>query len=93
MVSGATSNPFRWGGDLGYYSDGECDEYYILARNYNPNTGRWLSRDPLGMLISNDDNLYAYAANSPSNATDPTGLAWQIAANGLRYGYRAIARS
>jgi RHS repeat-associated protein len=39
-----------------------------LFRTYDPNIGRWLSRDPLG-------GSYGYAANSPFNFMDPLGLA------------------
>jgi hypothetical protein len=36
-------------------------------------TGRWLSEDPDG-FTAGDMNLYRYCKNSPTNATDPTGL-------------------
>ena len=42
------------------------------ARYYNPATGRFLSEDPLGFAGSGP-NLYAYAGDSPTNATDPSG--------------------
>ena len=48
-------------------------------RAYDPNAGRWLSRDPLGEGIGPD--LYAYANNNPVNDFDPTGQ--QIALPGL----------
>jgi len=39
---------------------------------YDPNTGRWISRDP----IAEDGgwNLYAYCGNDPVNKVDPSGL-------------------
>jgi RHS repeat-associated protein len=44
-------------------------------RAYDPNLGRWLSRDPLkNAEIVEGPNLYAYAANDPVNLTDPSGL-------------------
>jgi RHS repeat-associated protein len=46
--------------------------YYMRARYYDPDLGRFLSEDPLG--IAGGLNLYAYAGNDPVNRRDPTGL-------------------
>lgn len=46
--------------------------YNFRARWYDPETGRWLSNDPIG--ISGGLNLYAFCANNPVNYVDPTGL-------------------
>lgn len=43
-----------------------------LLRFYNPETGRWLSRDPIGE--NGGVNLYGYVGNGPVNAVDPLGL-------------------
>jgi hypothetical protein len=40
---------------------------------YDPTVGRWLSQDPIGFKAG-DPNLYRYVGNSPTNATDPSGL-------------------
>lgn len=40
---------------------------------YDPTVGRFTTQDPL--LLEDDTNLYEYVDNSPTNATDPTGLA------------------
>jgi hypothetical protein len=40
--------------------------------HYNPQLGRWLSRDPLGE--AGGFNLYAYCGNDPVNKHDPLGL-------------------
>jgi RHS repeat-associated protein len=45
------------------------------ARYYNPNTGRFLSRDPLDGYIGEPATLhkYLYANGDPVNLTDPSG--------------------
>ncbi|MGA2616993.1 MAG: RHS repeat-associated core domain-containing protein [Thermoguttaceae bacterium] len=44
-----------------------------LNRWYDPGTGEWLSQDPSG-FAAGDTNLYRYVRNSPTNASDPSGL-------------------
>ena len=44
-----------------------------LNRWYDSSTGRWISQDPIG-FAGGDANLYRYVGNSPTNATDPSGL-------------------
>jgi RHS repeat-associated protein len=41
-------------------------------RGYDPNHGRWLSKDPIG--LKGGLNLYGYVNNDPANTTDPLGL-------------------
>lgn len=48
--------------------DSETGLQYGHARYYDPTTGRWISQDPLG-FAAGDSNLYRYAHNSPTNAT------------------------
>jgi RHS repeat-associated protein len=43
-------------------------------RAYDPETTRWLSRDPI--WESGGMNLYGYVGGSPLMLTDPLGLAW-----------------
>ena len=46
--------------------------YYYHARWYNPQTGTFLSQDPLS-FAAGQTNLTCYVGNSPTNATDPSG--------------------
>lgn len=46
--------------------------YYLRARYYDPDLGRFISQDPLG--LSAGINPYAYAGDDPVNAADPTGM-------------------
>ncbi len=71
-TSGTTVNPFRFIGLLGYYYDGDFLDYFVRFRIYDPKTGRWTSRDPLG--IAEDANAYRYVRNSSLTLTDPLGL-------------------
>jgi RHS repeat-associated protein len=52
--------------------DQEARIYYNRARYYDPQLGRFLSEDPIG--IAGGLNLYAYAGNDPINGSDPTGF-------------------
>jgi len=70
--TGTTVNPFQWIGAVGYYRNPETATYYIRARAYAPETGRWLSRDPIG-FAGNDRNLYEYVNSRPMIGVDPTG--------------------
>jgi RHS repeat-associated protein len=72
-TTGATENPFRWIGQLGYYFNFETSEYYVRARVYEPTTARWKSADPLD--CPGAANLYVAVGNNPINLADPAGLA------------------
>lgn len=55
--------------------DSESNMYFLRARYYDPETGRFISRDPVkGTLdIPQTLNPYSYAINNPINLSDPSG--------------------
>lgn len=57
--------------------------YYLRARNYTPDTGRFTSRDPhtAGEGAAYDAS-YNYVGNSPTNRYDPAGTCWWIPNSG-----------
>ncbi|WP_275415161.1 RHS repeat domain-containing protein, partial [Snodgrassella communis] len=59
----------------GQYYDQESGLYYNLARHYNPQTGRYIEADPLGVI--GGLNLYGYANANPLKYADPYGL-WSM---------------
>jgi RHS repeat-associated protein len=79
--SGTTTNPYRYGGKVGYYNDGGSHSYLATRRWYNPEVGRWLSRDPI--KYRGGDNQLAYVKGNPMGYVDPDGLA-PLDNNGLR---------
>ena len=52
--------------------DPESGNYHMRARQYEPKTGRFVSRDPLGYV--DGPNAYTYGFSDPANWTDPMGL-------------------
>ena len=67
-----TPNPYRFGGEIGYYQD-NSQRNYVRARYYSSNQGRWSSRDPIG-FEGGDWNLYRYVKSNPVVRLDPSGL-------------------
>jgi RHS repeat-associated protein len=59
----------------GQYYDAETGLHYNYFRYYNPEIGRYISEDPIG-LAGGDINLYSYVGSNPVNRTDPLGLHW-----------------
>ena len=68
--TGTASIPFGYTGKLFDKTTGLQNN---LNRWYDPNLGKWISQDPIG-FAAGDANLYRYVGNSPTNATDPSGL-------------------
>jgi RHS repeat-associated protein len=55
----------------GQYYDGETGLHYNNARDYDPETGRYLQTDP--QWLGGGINLYGYAAGNPVSLVDPSG--------------------
>ena len=69
---GATASGYAF---TGREWDAETGLNYYRARYYDPQAGRFISTDPIG--LSGGINLYAYVGDDPVNATDPLGLSPQ----------------
>ena len=60
-------------GYTGRELDKETGLQYNRARYLDLVLAHWISQDPIG-FAGGDANLYRYVGNSPTNATDPSGL-------------------
>ncbi len=61
-------NPIRFSTQ---YADDVTGEVKYLFRDYDPNTGRWPNRDPIGER--GGLNVYAFCRNNPVSVVDPHG--------------------
>jgi RHS repeat-associated protein len=85
----ATLNPMRFSSK---HADDETDLAYYGYRYLNPNSGRWMNRDPLGS--AGGANPYSFAVNAPQSHIDPRGLrlyvykidTWTLAQIQAQYG-------
>ena len=62
--------PFGFAGGL---YDEDTKLVHFGYREYDPQIGRWLSKDPL-LFSGSNSNLYTYILNNPINLIDPWGL-------------------
>jgi RHS repeat-associated protein len=63
-------------GELGFQGgryDSVTGNWMFGVREYDPGRRDWITQDPSG-FAAGDANLYRYVGNSPTNATDPSGL-------------------
>jgi RHS repeat-associated protein len=61
--------PFGFAGGL---HDKDTNLIRFGYRDFDPETGRWIARDPIG-FAGGDTNLYGYVASDPINFIDPLG--------------------
>ena len=71
------AQPFKYVGQYGVQYEVEHGLYYMRARYYDPEIGRFISEDPIG--LEGGLNLYAYGAGNPIIFIDPSGLSIQDA--------------
>ncbi|MFN7403818.1 MAG: RHS repeat-associated core domain-containing protein [Armatimonadota bacterium] len=79
-ATGTWKGPFGYAGGFGYQEDSSGLKL-LGHRYYDPTTGRFLSRDPIGA----GRNWYVYASGNPINFTDPGGLERIIVFGNLDY--------
>jgi RHS repeat-associated protein len=72
-VLGDTNPGFQPFGFAGGLYDSDTRLVRFGARDYDPQVGRWTTKDPLG-FDGNDSNLYEYAFSDPVDYVDPSGL-------------------
>lgn len=75
------TNAFRYCGE---YYDAEIATVYLRARYYNPDTGRFISRDSFAGRRSDplSLNLYTYCGNNPVIYVDPSGHSYATLPDG-----------
>jgi len=80
-ISGSLDADFGFTGQYYHVPSGLC---LAAFREYDPDLGRWLSRDPIAEM--GGLNLYAYVINDPVNLTDfygTCGAGGEVASQGL----------
>lgn len=73
--TGATANPFRYVGRYGLIDEGN-GLLYVRARYYNPELGKFITKDPLTGKDGDTQSLnrYVYAVNNPVIFIDVNGM-------------------
>jgi len=68
------TQPYRYVGKHAYYTDDTTGLLLLGARWYDPEVGRFLSRDVMKRKLLPLVNLYLYGENNPLRLIDPTGM-------------------
>jgi RHS repeat-associated protein len=77
--SGSDNAASILGGDFrfqGQWLESESGLYYMRARDYDSNTGRFISRDPVDLIQTEPESFdpYQFVYDNPYIFTDPTGM-------------------
>ncbi len=73
----------------GQYFDEATGLHHNHFRDYDPETGRYLQPDPIGLAAGL--NPYAYVVNNPLKRADPNGLCpWCVVGAGVGAGYEGL---
>ncbi|HMS57127.1 MAG TPA: RHS repeat-associated core domain-containing protein [Fimbriimonadaceae bacterium] len=81
---GTFQGPSGYGGKFGYQSSEDSELMLLGHRYYDPNTGRFLTRDP----GKDGRNWYSYCDGSPAGRVDPNGRSWEAV---KRFGRNALS--
>jgi RHS repeat-associated protein len=81
LVGGEVYNPYQYTGEAW---DAEVELLYLRARYYQPEVGRFITRDPWPGDYERPRTLnsYPYALNNPAAPVDPTGYNGEDGENG-----------
>jgi RHS repeat-associated protein len=92
ITASPVDNDFQYTGEQ---VDDETGLIYLRARYYDPEIGRFISRDPFTGFDTNIQSLnrYTYVQNNPVVYTDPSGKNPVLAAVGLAGFYGACANT
>ena len=89
LRQGGTNHRYAYAGSWGYQAHDEVSFLHVGHRYYEPATGRFLQRDPIG--IAGGLNVYEYANANPTAAVDPEGL-WPRGAMEMQCVYSSLRR-
>ena len=71
-VTTGSIDRYGYVGAFGYQQHTEFPFLHVGARWYDPGSGRFLQRDPIG--VRGGSNAYSYVWNAPTSDVDPSGL-------------------
>ena len=74
----------------GQYFDAETGLHYNWNRFYDPEVGRYISADPIG--LAGGMNLYAYVGGNPVNLVDLKGLSTTLPSPGDKYAAERVKK-